>query len=145
MKSPSLLFLISIFFTFFSYAQSDLLDEIDYNSNLEVIASFKSLKVVNFESTKLVSEKEFTFSVSHRFGSIKYGFENFFGLDDAVTRLNFIYGLNSFTNLSFSRTSYKKIYDIGFKSRLLPQTEIFPFTLVFYSSITLDSSLEKAE
>ena len=83
------------------------MDEIDYNSNLEVIASFKSLKVVNFESTKLVSEKEFTFSVSHRFGSIKYGFENFFGLDDAVTRLNFIYGLNSFSNLSFSRTSYK--------------------------------------
>ena len=145
MKSPSLLFLISVFSTFFSHTQSDLLDEIDYNSNPNIIASFKSLKVVNFESTKLVSEKEFTFSVSHRFGSIKYGFENFFGLDDAVTRLNFIYGLNSFTNLSFSRTSYKKIYDIGFKSKLLPQTEIFPFTLVFYSSITLDSSLEKAE
>ena len=145
MKTRSLFLLFSVLISFLSYGQSDLLDEIDYNSDREVIASFKSLKVVNFESTKLVSEKEFTFSVSHRFGSIKYGFENFFGLDDAVTRLNFIYGLNSFSNISFSRTSYKKIYDVGLKSRLIPQTENFPVTLVFYSSITLDSSLKKAE
>ena len=145
MKSRSLLFLISVFSTFFSYAQSDLLDEIDYNSNPEVIASFKSLKVVNFESTKLVSDKEFTFSVSHRFGSIKYGFQNLFGLDEAVTRLNFIYGLNSFSNISFSRTSLNQVFDLGFKFRLLPQTENFPVTLVFYSSTTLDSSLKNSQ
>ena len=101
MYTKFLFFLSVLFFPQLFIAQSELLDEINYDVRQEVIASFKGLKVVNFESTKLVSEKEFTFSVSHRFGSIKYGFDNFFGLDEAVTRLNFIYGLNSFTNVSF--------------------------------------------
>tara|TARA_Y100000385_G_scaffold285093_1_gene344366 strand:+ start:413 stop:1264 length:852 start_codon:yes stop_codon:yes gene_type:complete len=144
MKSPIKLFLCLLFFNHCLNAQTDLLEAIDYqDSSQGVSAAFKSLKVVNFESTKLVSAKELSFSVSHRFGSIKYGFDNFFGLDDAVTRLNFIYGLNSFSNISFSRTSYKKIFDLGFKSRLIKQSENFPFTLVYYCSITLDSSLEK--
>ena len=112
MKSPIKLFLYLLFFNHCLNAQTDLLEAIDYqDSSQGVSAAFKSLKVVNFESTKLVSAKELSFSVSHRFGSIKYGFDNFFGLDDAVTRLNFIYGLNSFSNISFSRTSYKKTFD----------------------------------
>ena len=144
MKLLIRLFLYLLFFNHCLNAQTDLLQAIDYqDSSQGVTAAFKSLKVVNFESTKLVSAKELSFSVSHRFGSIKYGFDNFFGLDDAVTRLNFIYGLNSFSNISFSRTSYKKTFDIGFKSRLMKQSENFPFTLVYYCSITLDSSLDK--
>ena len=42
-----------------------------------------------------------------------------------------------------TRTSYKKTFDLGFKSRLIKQSENFPFTLVYYCSITLDSSIEK--
>ena len=104
--------LIFFVFTNIFFSQTDLLNEIDFDQKKEVTSVFKSLKVVNFESTKLISSGEFTFSVSHRFGSIKYGFENFFGLDDAITRLNFIYGLNEYSNLSISRSSYNKTFDL---------------------------------
>ena len=78
----------------FIVAQDDLLDEIDQNSDNQVVnAAFKGLKIVNFESTKLAGKDEFTFVVSHRFGSVENGFDDFFGLDNAVTKLNFIYGI----------------------------------------------------
>ena len=77
MKLPIKLFLHLLFFNQCLNAQTDLLEAIDYqDSSQGVSAAFKSLKVVNFESTKLVSAKELSFSVSHRFGSIKYGFDN---------------------------------------------------------------------
>ena len=136
-------FLIFIFFTFQVNSQSDLFSEIDYEENLDIIATFKGLKIVNFESTKILAAKQFAFSVSHRFGSIKYGFNNFFGLDDAITRLNFIYGINDYSNLSISRTTFKKTYDLGYKSKLISQSESYPITVVFYFSATLDSSLDE--
>ena len=74
-------------------SQDDLLAELDtVTVDTYKGAAFKGLKIVNFESTKMVSAKELYFVVAHRFGSIETGFEDFFGLDQAVTRLNFIYG-----------------------------------------------------
>ncbi|WP_456440642.1 DUF5777 family beta-barrel protein [Psychroserpens sp.] len=127
--------------------QDDLLGEI----NIEPIesqyasAAFKGLKVVNFESTKLVSKNEMTLIVSHRFGSIKNGFESFFGLDDAVTRLNFIYGISDAINVGISRSSFQKIYEASAKYRLFRQQEnSFPFTVVGFNSILVNTALEKA-
>ena len=65
-----------------------------------------------------------------------------FGLDDAITRLNFIYGLNEYSNLSISRSSFNKTFDVAIKARLIAQNNEFPFTLVLYSSLTIDSSLD---
>ena len=62
-----------LIFSLFLYPQEDLLSEID-NGNQDAayeIAIFKGLKVINFESTKLVANKGFSFIVSHRFGTIK--------------------------------------------------------------------------
>jgi len=130
----------------FGYAQEDLLSEIDTDTtqNTFATAAFKGLKIVNFESTKLVAKKEMTFIVSHRFGSIKNGFETFFGLDDAVTRLNFIYGITDAINVGVSRSSFQKIYEASAKYRLTRQQENgFPFTIVGYNSILLNTALEE--
>ena len=53
MNLPDRFFLIFIFFTLQVNSQSDLLSEIDYEENLDIIATFKGLKIVNFESTNL--------------------------------------------------------------------------------------------
>jgi hypothetical protein len=84
--------LLFLFFPILLFSQDDLLSEINTDSiaDQEAYAVFKGLKIVNFESTKLISKKQFIFMVSHRFGSIENGFDSFFGLDDAVTRLNFV-------------------------------------------------------
>ncbi len=77
------------------FSQDDLLAEIDVDSfQYEyTIATFKGSKIVNFESAKLVAKKELTFVLSHKFANIENGINSSFGLDDVVTRLNFIGGL----------------------------------------------------
>ena len=127
-------------------AQDDLLGEIDTEpiENQYASAAFKGLKIVNFESTKLVAKKELTMIVSHRFGSIKNGFESFFGLDDAVTRLNFVYGITDAINVGISRSSFQKIYEGSAKYRLLRQQDNgFPFTVVGFNAILINTALEE--
>ncbi len=130
-----------------AFAQEDLLAEIDNDSLTEgyyTTAAFKGLKIVNFESTKLVAKKELTLIVSHRFGSIENGFDSFFGLDDAVTRLNFIYGISDGFNIGVSRSSYQKIYEGSLKYRLVNQQKNgFPFTVVGYNSLMINTALDK--
>ena len=86
-----------------------MLNTIDRNArDTKTKAAFKGLKIVNFESTKLADKKLFYLVVAHRFSSVKGGIDTFFGLDDAVTRLNFIYGLTDWLNVSVSRSSFEK-------------------------------------
>lgn len=125
-------------------AQDDLLSEIsseveeDYKS-----AAFKGLKIVNFESTKMVSANETYFVVSHRFGSIETGFKDFFGLDQAVTRLNLIYGISDGINIGVSRSSFRKIYESSLKMRLIREKKGgFPFTVVSSNNILINTSLD---
>ncbi|MCF8272714.1 MAG: DUF5777 family beta-barrel protein [Flavobacteriaceae bacterium] len=143
MKFIKILFLV---FPILMYCQDDLLKEID-NDSLDpqyAEAAFKGLKIVNFESTKLAGKKELLFIVSHRFGSIEDGFDTFFGLDNAVTRLNFVFGISDAFNIGVSRSSYLKIYETSIKYRLFRQKENgFPFTIVGFNSLTINSALEK--
>ncbi|TXG39330.1 DUF5777 family beta-barrel protein [Seonamhaeicola maritimus] len=130
----------------FTFSQEDLLDEIDTDSTGTQYesATFKGLKIVNFESTKLVSDNELTLIVSHRFGSLKNGIDTFFGLDEAVTRINFVYGITDGLNIGISRSSFLKIYESSLKYRLFRQEKNgFPFTIVGYNSILVNTALDK--
>lgn len=136
------IFLIPIFI----FSQDSLLDEIDSDESGKVYsdAAFKGLKIVNFESTKLVGKKQFFFVVSHRFGSVKNGIEDFFGLDNANTRLHFIYGFSNGFNLGLSRSSFNKTYDLSAKYRLLRQEkEGFPVTVVGYTQLATNTLLDE--
>jgi uncharacterized beta barrel domain-containing protein DUF5777 len=140
------LYIIAFCFPILIFSQDDLLNEIDIDSVGKEYATavFKALKIVNFESTKLVAKKEFTLIVSHRFGSVKNGFDSFFGLDDAVTRINFVYGLSKNVNIGVSRSSFQKIYEVSAKYKLIRQQKNgFPFTVVGYNSFLINTALEK--
>ena len=134
---------IFLCFTYFGFAQDDLLSEIDVESESSTAVSsvFKGLKIINFESTKLVAKGGFYFVVSHRFGSVKNGFQNLFGLDEAVTHLNFIYGLTEGINISASRSSNQKIYELASKFRIVKQCERIPFSVVGYTSVLANTAL----
>ncbi len=129
------------------FCQDDLLTEIDTEetSNENVTSVFKALKIVNFESTKLVAHKELTLIIAHRFGSIEDGFENFFGLDDAVTRINFVYGLTEWLNIGVSRSSFQKIYQGSLKFKIVSQKRGgFPVTIVSNNDILVNTALDEA-
>lgn len=141
-------FLIVLFPLLLTSQEDDLLAEIDQGVTGKEFegAAFKGLKIVNFESTKMVSKKELYFVVSHRFGSVKTGFTDFFGLDQAVTRLNFIYGISDGINLGISRSSFLKIYESSLKLRLLRQRKKgFPFTVVSSSNILINTALDQEQ
>ena len=141
----NLLLLLVLFMGQLLYPQSDLLDEIDKNDTANVAyAAFKGLKIVNFESTKMVNKGEFYFIVAHRFGSIKNGFDDFFGLDFANTRLHFIYGFSDGFNLAVSRHSFNKTYESSAKYRFIRQDKTTPVSLVGYSQIAINTLLEEA-
>ena len=141
-------FILALFFIIplVSFSQDDLLNELEegVDDRSEVRAAFKGLKVVNFESTKLGGAKELYLVVSHRFGTVKNGFDDFFGLDNAVTQIKFIYGLNNWLNLGVARSSFQKKYGVHAKYRLVHQkNEGFPFTLVGYNLVTVNTALDE--
>ena len=142
MKKIALLLLLVPFFVF---SQDDLLNELDSDSEVDnrVNSVFKSLKVVNFESTKLASKKDLYLIVSHRFGSVKNGIDDFFGLDQALTQIKFIYGVTDWLNLGAARSSNQKKYGLHAKYRLMYQeTDGFPVTIVGYNLITANTALK---
>lgn len=137
--------LIFLLFPIFMFAQDDLLNDLesDVVQDNTVIATFKGLKIVNFESTKLASSKDLFLVIAHRFGSVKYGFDDFFGLDNAVTQIKFIYGVNEWLNIGVARSSYTKKYGVHAKYRLLQQRKDgFLVSVVGYNLITANTSLE---
>ncbi|MEO9513576.1 MAG: DUF5777 family beta-barrel protein [Flavobacteriaceae bacterium] len=143
MKKLKIIFLV---LPLLAFSQEDLLLEIDSAETAETfgIAAFKGLKIVNFESTKMVAQKQLYFVTSHRFGSVENGIDDFFGLDQAVTRLNFIYGITDGINLGISRSSFQKTYESSLKLRLLRQkSKGFPFTVVLFQSVLLNTALDK--
>ncbi|HAV55446.1 MAG TPA: hypothetical protein DCX41_11025 [Aequorivita sp.] len=128
------------------FSQDDLLNNLESEAVIDktVTATFKGLKVVNFESTKLADKNDFYFVVAHRFGSVKNGFKDFFGLDNAVTQLKFIYGFTNWLNVGVARSSFQQKYGAHLKYRLIPQErEGFPITIVGYNLVTINTSLEK--
>ncbi|MFX0557492.1 DUF5777 family beta-barrel protein [Maribacter sp. CXY002] len=137
--------LVFVLISFVLFPQDDLLSEIDTVTEARYeIATFKALKIVNLETTKMVPKKTLFFVVAHRFGSIKTGIGDFFGLDQAVTRLNFIYGITDGVNLGISRSSFKKTYEGSLKIRLLRQQKgRIPITMALFNSLQLNGSLSQ--
>lgn len=136
--------LLLILCPFTLFAQDDLLSEIDsVATNEKVESAFKGLKIVNIESTKLAAKGDLYFIVAHRFGSVKDGFKGFFGLDNAVTQLKFVYGLNDWLTISGARSEV--VYDFSAKYSLQPQIKDgFPVSIVGFSSIGINNLLDES-
>ena len=134
-----------LLFPFILFSQDDLLGELneEIKEDRKVISVFKSLKVVNFETTKLANKKDFYLVISHRFGSVKNGIDDLFGLDQAVTQFKFIYGVNEWLNIGVARSSNQKKYGVHVKYRLKYQEKNgFPVSIVGYNLITANTSLK---
>ncbi len=143
LKKITVLFCV---FPLLMVAQDDLLNEIDSvaTPNETVASAFKSLKIVNLESTKLASKGDLYFVVSHRFGYFNKGFKDFFGLDEANTRLQFVYGLTDGISIHASRSGFQKAYEFAGKYRLVSQKKSgSPFEIVGFNSITINTELDK--
>lgn len=144
-----------IFFVFFLFsfgianAQDDLLKELDTDSigkKENETSAFKGLQVCTMQSTKLASKGEWYFLVAHRFGDLSEGFDNFFGLDNALTKIGGLYGATDWLTLGFSRQTFNRIYELTIKYKFANQeVNGFPVTIVGYNTLDINSNLSEDE
>lgn len=136
--------LLLFLFPLLTFSQTDLLNGVETPSAKEKVTSaFKALKIVNLESTKLAAKGDLYFVVAHRFGSIKDGFEGFYGLDNANTQIKFIYGVTNGLNVSAARSEFA--YDFATKYMLFPQIKDgFPVTIAGFNSLSINNTLKES-
>ena len=143
-------FFLSVFCFFFTvaiYAQDDLLTQLDSTQvqDTYATATFKGLQIVTLQTTKMPAAKEFYFLVSHRFGTVKNGIDEFFGLDGATTKLGGVYGVTNWLSISASRHTMLKTYETSAKVRLVRQNANFPVDIALYETIDINTQLEKEQ
>jgi len=108
-------------------AQTDLLGDLekqtaDSTKREVVTATFKGTHIINSQSVETPGKGTLAFLIQHRFGTLNSGAYNFFGLDQAVLRLSFEYGLTPRLAVGVGRSSQEKTFDGFVKYRALQQT-----------------------
>lgn len=138
-------FLIIMILSFSGFSQEDeLLELLDAEEKEEkgyVSATFKSTRVINGHSVETRSNGVLEFIVSHRFGTLNSGYDEFYGLDFSTIRLGLEYGITDDLNVGVGRASFDKVIDGFLKYRFVRQTGSFPFTgtaFVSYARKTVD-------
>lgn len=85
-------------------------------------ASFKTNRVINLHSLENTAGGVLDFKISHRFGSVKGGFYDVFGLDQANMHLGLDYGITDNITVGVGRSSLQKAYDGFIKWRFFRQS-----------------------
>jgi hypothetical protein len=104
-------------------AQVDSLEFSNAPERIIVRTAFNGATIVNSQSTNVADGGQLNLIIGHRFGTVNQGAFGFFGLDEAVMRLAFEYGVNDNLTLGIGRLTLGKNYDSYFKYRLLTQTK----------------------
>lgn len=122
--------ILLLMITAFSYEQMVAQDTTSMVSGFEdkiilekVTGTFRSTRVINAHSTEMLHKGEMDFRILHRFGSVKTGYKNFFGLDYASMRLGFDFGITNNLMIGIGRSTLLKDLDIFAKTRILQQTK----------------------
>ena len=110
-----------------AHAQTDLLGELEKqtpdSTRREVVAAtFKGTHIINAQSVETPGAGTLAFLIQHRFGTLNSGAYEFFGLDQAVLRLSFEYGLTNRLAVGVGRTNVEKTFDGFVKYKALRQT-----------------------
>lgn len=144
-KIYTILCFIILFLPFGLFAQDDDLmdmfaDEeptIDYT-----FATFKTTRVVIGQSIENPANGNLIFDIQHRFGTLNTGFEEFFGLDQATTRLGFQYGITDWLAIGIGRSTLEKTYDASLKVKILRQStgkRKMPVSLNYFVNMGINS------
>ncbi len=148
MKIKNLLPILFVFFVVgYATAQDDLLNQLDSGNTKEkqiTPYAFKGLQICNMQSTKLPVKGEWYILISHRFGNLAKGLDNFFGLDQAYAKLGAIFGVTNWLSLGATRQTHGKIYEVAAKYKMANQEDRgFPVTIVGYNTMDINSELTK--
>lgn len=85
-------------------------------------ASFKTNRIINGHSIENTAAGVLDFKISHRFGPVRQGVYDMFGLDAATIRIGFDYGITDRLMIGVGRNGNEKIIDGFAKYRILRQS-----------------------
>lgn len=143
---PRLLFFILLTsHSWVVYAQNDLMDMLESTEKKETTYTkytFKSSRIINGHSIETVAKNHLDFRISHRFGRVNSGAYNLWGLDQAIMKLFFDYGLTDRLTVGVGRATTGKTYDGYAKYKLLRQSSgarTMPITVVVVGGTSLNT------
>jgi hypothetical protein len=142
----NLYWVLGLLFTYPTLAQDDLLAFLEDQEKPSVeytMATFKNTRLINGHSIETNAQGVLQFLIGHRFGRINSGRSNLFGLDNALIRLGFEYGVSDRLNLGLGRSSFQKMYDGTLKYKIFRQkygAASFPVTATWVSNVYLSDA-----
>lgn len=133
------------------FSQDDLLAQLDKpDSTVKkkkdyVLATFKSIRLINTQTVETVGARTLQFGIAHRFGDITdRTFYNYFGFDlSAAIRFSLDYSFNGRFQFGIARNGLGKLYEFNLKYKLLRQTEdnSMPVSLTLAASGNINSTI----
>ena len=100
-----------------------------------VSATFKDTPIINAQSNETPGKNVLHFVIAHRFGQIKEGAYELWGLDNASMRMAFDYGITDRLAVGIARSTFQKTYEANIKWRALRQNSdnSMPVSITIYS------------
>ena len=105
-------------------------------------ATFKSTRVINLHSNEQAAAGEMDFRISHRFGFLNTGAYNLYGLDQALMRFGFEYGITDKLMVGVGRSNVNKAYDAFAKYKIIRQQtgkRNVPVSVSYFGSIVCNT------
>ena len=104
-----------------------------------VMSTFKTTHIINGESVENLGKGILDFRILHRFGQLSQGAQNFFGLDNATTRIALDYGITNWLMVGLGHSTLNSEDDGFAKIRLLRQVEHFgsPVTISYVGAVSI--------
>jgi len=105
-------------------------------------ASFKTSRICVGQSIENPPNGNLVFVVSHHFGAVNQGFYEFFGLDQATTRIGFEYGVNDWIAIGIGRSTLNKTFDGFAKIKILRQSsglKNMPLSVSYFGSTAIST------
>ncbi|MFY0627295.1 MAG: hypothetical protein JXR07_13425 [Reichenbachiella sp.] len=124
-------------------AQEDLMSLLEESTttstSYEVTSTWKGMRLISGHTTRMLNPGIMDVVISHRFGRINDGVEEFYGLDNSQIRLGLEFGITKWMNFGFGRSSHDKVVDGFFKFKILTQKEdnSMPITLNGFTSLAI--------
>jgi len=129
----------------YTYSQDDLEQMLEQNDNTReyTTATFKTSRIINGQSIELVPQGNLEFRISHRFGILKDGFKQMFGLYSSSTRIGLEYSPYKLFMIGLGVNTNKKNFDGFLKLHIARQSKgkkHFPFSISFFTSLAYSNA-----
>jgi hypothetical protein len=97
--------------------------------------TFSTTRIGVAQSVMTTPTGEFHLIIQHRFGEVSSGFDEFWGLDAALTRIGLDYGILDWLSTGIGRSLFERSFDLELKAAILKQKNSgMPVSLTYYVS-----------